>query len=177
MTDKVAVEIVEEETKDILVTTSTGAVVKVLETPAHLLQRVWEKYPEPKVPQQTIKEGDREWVEDNPDDPDYLAAVEARTLNVYSASSNIILLKGIEVVSLPEGVSDFDHDKAWIEEYEVMMLDIPESRAARYLEWIRYRVAPRIDDLAAIQDAESKALGVTKEAVDAAEASFRDNSG
>jgi hypothetical protein len=79
----------------------------------------------------------------------------------------------IDIVSLPEGMLDFDQDTEWLEEYAALGFSIEFSnRLERKLEWLTYRVIVSNADMAKIQDLSTKLSGVTDEQLKAAEATF-----
>lgn len=151
-------------------TTSVGVVLEVYNPPAMALrdkQRQLEKA-KPKVPVVYLESKGRE--EENPNDPDYIQAMndfnEQLGLELYNAA----VLLCVKVKMVPAGVTECDDD-SWVEDFEVIGMPIPNGRA-RYLAWIKYIAAPAASDMAAIENAITRAAGVAEEDVAEAAASF-----
>ncbi len=156
------------------VRTSTGALLRVSSPPDRLIQALWRKYPEPRVPMIERKDGTKTTLEPNPDDPAYLQAREERVWLVNDGIERITFLKGVEIVELPEGVPPFDKDDGWADEYEDLLgYPPPEKRTARYMEWLNYRIVPNSADMNLITEVIRELSGVDEEDIEAAEESFR----
>lgn len=163
-----------DEEKTRFLTTTTGAKIEILTPPDRLIQALWRKYPEPRVPMIERKDGSRTALEPNPDDPEYIRAVNDRTLLINDGVERITLLKGIRILELPPDVPAFENDEEFAEEFEDLMGYPPATqRTARYLEWLSYRILPASSDMLDIQRVAFEIIGVDAEDVAAAEDSFR----
>lgn len=159
--DEVVGKVVEEAEEQVQdeVTLSSGAVVRAKRVPDNLLLAWQRQHQTPKPPIVTIEqEGRRPRREENPNDPDYLQAVETYQIEVAAAMTDFIHLTGMEIVSLPEGMKPFEEDDEWEEELEAVGLTVPAGKASRRLLWIRYKVAPSSDDLSLISSVYSQAV-------------------
>jgi len=156
------------------VTLSNGARVLCKALPNSMLSRIWTQFPEPKPPMVEIESGGKRWKEPNPDDPEYIAALRERTLNISEAVQRLTLLRGVEVVGLPEDIKPFEEDDDWLEELAWLGVVVPTSPAARYVEWLRYRVITTADDYEKIQSMCNRLSGVTEEDIAEAEKLFPD---
>lgn len=151
----------------------TGAVVRVHPMKDRVAFKLYQLYPEPKPPVVHISQNGKEWDEANPNDPYYLAAKEKYRVDTYQAYMKLVLMTCIEIVSLPEGMPDFEKDTEWLEEYAALGFSTEFSnRLERRLEWLTYRIIVSNADMSKIQDLSTKLSGVTDEQLKAAEATF-----
>lgn len=163
-----------EETKEELVTLSSGAQVRAKRVPDNLVLTLHRQNPAPKPPIVEIREeGRRPRREENPNDPDYVQALETYQLEIANKMTDLILLAGMEVVNLPKGMDEYDAEGEWVEELEAMGLDVPLGKASRRLLWIRYQVAPLATDLETISSVYARVAEVSEEGVEAKEEQFQ----
>jgi len=160
-------KIIEEEPME-LMTLSSGAVIKPKRLPELMLNRLWAQFPSPLPPEVEIKKGGKTWTEPNYDDPAYKRAVSRRAVDIGESTLKLMLLKAIEIVTLPPGVKPFEEDQEWKEDYEALGAEVPVSLTAQRLEWLRYRILVNNTDFERVQDACLKLAGVKQEDVDAA---------
>ena len=153
--------------------TSTGAVVRVKRMPSHLLQAISTQYPEPKPPMVTTERGGKKFTEPNYDDPTYAQEVNDHGIRVGDVMLNLVLLRGMDMETLPAGVVPFDEDKDWAEEMRAVGFTIPENRTGRYLLWLRDKIAPALSDLEEIRKASQHLEGISEEDIQAAVERFR----
>ena len=74
--------------------------------------------------------------EENPNDPDYIAAIEERDTRVYRAGVDIALVMGTSCKDVPTGWYR-PEDKGWLDELPVGELEVDVSNEAiRYLNWL-----------------------------------------
>jgi hypothetical protein len=151
-----------------LVRTSTGALLRPKKLPDLLVQQLWSRFPIPQPPTVEVRGHGKTWREPNPDDPTYRRALQQRTLDVGEAMLRLTLLRGVEVVELPANVLPYEQDTEWLEDMEYLGVTLPESKAGRYVEWLRYRVVVTNEDFIALQRACTRLAGVTEEDVQAA---------
>lgn len=168
---------VQETKEEGTITLSNGVVVRPKRMPTAMLQRLWIQFPSPKPP---IKEfesaGGRKWREPNPQDPLYLAEVEERSAKLSDSFAKLVFLKAMEIVSLPEGMANFEEDDEWMEELELLGIELPTSTLARRMEWIRYRIVPTTEDYELVYNSATALAGVSEEDIEAAQDRFPDNS-
>jgi DNA-binding protein YbaB len=179
-TTKLAVKTAEASTelKELEVTLSSGAVVKVVPPKTRVLYRLYSENPAPKPPMVHMSMGGKELDEPNPNDPEYILDLAEHQTRIYEIYTKLIILTSVTVVSLPKGVLDFEHDKEWLEDLVAIGLSKEYvNRQERWLEWFFYRIAPEQEDVLSIQQASAKLQGVSEEKVDAAaEETFPNNS-
>lgn len=159
----------EAKPDDGLVTTSVGAVLRAKRLPDLLVQQIWARFPEPVPPTVEVTgAGGKKWREANPDDPAHRRAQQERTLAIGEAMLKMVLLRGVEIVQLPEGLPPFEEDTEWREDLEYLGAELPTSLAGQKVEWMRYRIVVTNEDLTALQEACNKLAGVTEADVAAA---------
>jgi hypothetical protein len=174
-TVKIAAQVVTADTQDAkdTLTMVTGAVVRVKPMKDRLAFKLYQMYPEPKPPINHITVEGKEWNEENPNDPEYIAALAAYRTSTYEAYTKILLMTCVEVVSLPDGVLPFDQDTEWIDEMKMLGFECNyANRLERWLDWLTYRIVVSSADQTRIQELASKLAGVTEEQIKAAEDSF-----
>jgi hypothetical protein len=165
--------------QDLIFVTSTGAKIQPEPTDENVVRKIFAEFPEPDPPIITVKDGSREYDQENRDDPTYLDA-RIRTLTLRGeAMLKVYMLRCATILELPEGVKPFSHAKnaPWVEEYEAYGFSLPETKTARKLEWLRMKIFPRSDDLQKLQDRSNLLSGVREEDIAETLASFRDSSG
>jgi len=165
--EELAEEVLEQaEVEEELLRLSSGAVVRPLQLPELLLRDLYDRDPRPQPPIVHIedKESGKSWNEENPDDPKYLQELQEWSGRMAEAVLNIILLRGLELVSLPEEAVPFE-DESWVEELELFGQRVPERGPIRKLMWLKSQVVLSSDDLDRCQEACLARSGVTEEAV------------
>ena len=170
--DTKVVAIVDGLAKPSTIVLSSGAEIKPLEIPDMLIQMLYSSFPSPKPPIVEIKSGGRTWVQDNPDDPRFAEAKTTRDQELSAAMINLVLLRGMEVITLPSSIPPVD-DLTWPDELALMGLAVPEFGAGRALVWLKRFVVPRSSDLAAVQSAALALSGATEEAITEAQDRFQ----
>lgn len=126
----------------------------------------------PKVPEVWIESKDRS--EPNPNDPDYIAALEDWNERTSIRMLDAAIILGTYHETLPEGFPE-PQSKAWASTFATIGIDIPKDGPERYLAWVRYRAAPTAEDISEILLATSRQAGVTEEDAADAAATFRDS--
>lgn len=147
------------------ITLSTGVVLKVKPVPKHFIFTVTSRFEKPAVPVYYNESKGRE--EENPNDPDYAEAVEMYVADVANAAVDVALLRGTEVVSIPDGFPDHN-SKYWKEEMEVLGMPLKTKERARYLAWIKAMVCPLEEDIEILMEIIGQHTGVSE--ADTAEA-------
>jgi hypothetical protein len=142
-----------------------------------MMQHLYSTMPTPKPPVVTIKNktpGGKDWEEENPSDPDYIDRKKEHVAKLFEASIRLMILKSLEIVSLPPDILPFEEDTAWLEEMEYIGMDMRNaSRTARWVEWVRYRVLVTGSDLEKFQDISNKLSSVDEKDVEATMETFR----
>jgi len=164
------------EVKDGKIQLSTGVVFKVVDVSPFAFNRVkaMMELERPSVPVVYIESKERE--EPNPNDPDYVAATENFDLKLTEKLTDMIILLGSELDTVPE---DFPNaqDERWTAKLEKLGINnIPsasEDQDGRYLAWVKLCAMRTFEDYSSLLVACSRSAGVTEEDVAEAASSFR----
>jgi len=150
---------------------STGVKIRILAvSPVLMSDIVGEamKY-RPKPPTNYIESLGRE--EENPSDPDYVEALNNWNGMVLLDVNNAYVLKGTEVIEMPNGFPDSD-DPSFLDDMRILNRPIDTPRQ-RYLAWIKYVAAPLGEDTAAIVREVGRLTGVSEVEVEEAIEGFQ----
>lgn len=164
-----------EESEEILdldeILLSSGVRLRLKPVSKHFMYGVTSQFPPPEVPLIHI-EGKKRPIE-NPDDPDYKQAVEDWILLIASASTDVVLLRGTEIIEKPESVIGPDSEE-WIDEMEVLGLKHSDNPRARYLYWLKAIAAPSDKDISDLMEVLGRLTGISELDVADAVERFRD---
>ena len=153
--------------------TSQGVVFRVRPVPPMLQQDVRRRFlAEQPVPPK-IKNDEKETLEENPSDPDYLRQMDAFYRDLGEAATAVLLTRGLELVEL--GGCEGPDDTEWAEDVrDITRLEVPEKGRRRFYCWLKYVALATQRDLQEAMRRVQRVSGITTEA-DAAEAaeSFR----
>ena len=158
--------------------TTSGGIVFRLKPVAPLLiidvQRRFKAPEPPKLPNYDKGEGDDAPLEENPNDPAYLRAVQEHNMQVGEASNAVFLTRGTEIVSIPDGIDKVD-DAEWADDVkEFAGLDVSAAGRRRYYCWLKYVALSSMDDFQGLLSKLTSLGGVTLESeVQSAEETFR----
>ncbi|GAF79299.1 unnamed protein product [marine sediment metagenome] len=153
-----------------IVTLSSGVRLKIRAVPRNFIFAVTAKFEKPKVPRYMNEQKGKE--EENPNDPNYLDATEKYLLNLADASNNVVLLRGTEIVGIPDDVPGPD-SKQWKEEMTVLEMSMIDNKRARYLAWVKGIAAPLESDINGLFTEIGRLTGVSEEDVAQAAERFR----
>lgn len=168
------------EDKSIL-TMSTGVQFKIKPISQSGLASISERYSrtKPRPPVHFVESKGRDEV--NESDPDYLDDFYSWQTSLAMAVNNYLLLRGTEVIYVPENIMHFESDE-WREEMEIIGVE-PKNTRACYLEWIKMVAAPLNDlekhggiaksEIAKLLYAIGRLSGTAQEDVEEAVNSFR----
>lgn len=156
---------------------SNGIVFKVKAVPPLLIMDVQRKFippMPPKLPNFDKGEGSDAPLEENPNDPTYVRELAEHNQRVGEASNAIFLTRGVEVVSIPDGVERLD-DAGWAEDIqEFTDIVVPAVGKRRMYCWMKYVALTSMDDFQGLLNKIMTVGGITSEAdVVNAEQSFR----
>lgn len=140
-------------------TLSSGVRLKLKPVSKHFIYGVTATFEPPSVPLVHI-DGKKRPIE-NPDDPDYQEAVDAWIADVANASTDVVLLRGTEIIEKPDHIMGPD-DPEWIEEMIVLNVPMHDNRRARYLFWLKAVAAPADDDIRNLMEALGRLTGVAE---------------
>ena len=155
---------------------SNGIVLGTKRMPPGIIRRLMQALPEPTVPVVPIAEKDgRE--EENPNDPDYLRALEACYNARIEASMMATITFATYLVSVPEGMQRPEDDE-WVEEMQRVGIEPKvETPLGRYIEWLQLYALAGSDDWTRTGMAAAVRAGVLEQDVLDAVNYFRDNAG
>lgn len=154
--------------------TSRGAVLKLQPVTNMILNNITRERPQPKVPRVFIEAKGRE--EENPNDPDYLEAMNNYNYEIGMLAIDISVALGTALdLDEPQAVDlIFPQEEEWRAGLIFIGLTPSELGPARYVDWIKYYATTSITELQALHEAVRSLSGyVTESAVQAVEDSFR----
>lgn len=160
------------EEPDIFVAES-GVVLKLKKVNGLIISELGRKIKEPRVPKVYIEDKGRE--EENPNDPDYLEALQDVAHQRAMLTIDTYYALGTEPKSIPENIKAIE-DTDWSEDLAVIGLEVPTSGRGRYLAWLKYYILTQEEALGSLLIKCTRySGGVTEEDVEAATATFRNN--
>ncbi len=117
------------------VTLSSGIKLKLKPVSQTLLRRAIAKLDKPSVPKWLNPNTNIE--EENPNDPDYLDALEEYRLALFDATCRVLFVVGTECESVPEGYFR-PEDDGWVQQVTAVLGESPDisDEVRRYMEWI-----------------------------------------
>jgi hypothetical protein len=152
---------------------SSGVEVKAKAVPPLVIMQVMSQFKAPEPPMWKDPKLGREVP--NYDHPDYKKAVDEHQILTSEAQANVLLVFGVEIVSVPDGVEEVK-SKDWIEKLELAGIEtFPKSKNWRNLQWLKTVAATDANDLMKITTAVGRLSGVTEADVATAEATFQGN--
>ena len=152
--------------------TSNGCVLELRGVPSFVTLAVLKAHPKPPVPIIMIEDKQRE--EENPNDPNYIQALNQYNEELATLTSDVYLANGVKIKSVPDDYLPLDDDE-WIEPLEFSGIQFPHDGIGRRVAYLKYYLLAD-EDIAKVTTAVAIAGGVvTEEQVDQAAESFRDN--
>jgi hypothetical protein len=151
------------------ITLSTGVVLRVQAVPAWKLNELSLQIVRPDIPKITV-DGDR--VEENPQDPEYLKAMQRYEQEMSEKMNEYFIVFGTEIETIPESFQKLE-DKIWKEKLQWSGTEIGEGAIAVYLAWVKYIAAPTMDDIRIIISEVGRRSGVSEVDVQTAAKNFR----
>jgi hypothetical protein len=150
---------------------STGVKLRILKVAPVLLSDIVGEQMKfrPKPPVNYIESLGRE--EENPDDPDYIEALNNWNAMILLDINNAYVLKGTEVISKPKKFPGPD-DPDFLDEMRILGRPV-ETNRQKYLVWIKYVAAPTEEDTAAIVREVGRLTGVSEAEVEEAIEGFQ----
>jgi hypothetical protein len=115
-------------------TSNSGVVLQLSRPNPNLIDKAMEKFTAPKVPE--VFDEEFQANKPNPDDPDYVAAVEQYTHDTLGVVTDIYV-SHIEVVTCPSNISPV-HETDWEEDVTMFGITVPPRGRARILAWLNY---------------------------------------
>lgn len=156
---------------------SNGIVLTLKPVPPFLMSAVLNEFKDPEVPTVYMEEKGRD--EPNPNDPDYLKAVEEVSKKQDKAIGDLLLSVGTSVKSVPDGYFPPESDE-WIKQIEFaseitganILID-KENPIKRYLYWLRFYAIETQSDFSVINTMAYSLGGIRENEVQEVVDSFR----
>lgn len=115
---------------------SNGVVLKLKRVSRFAIVEAGRKIPVPKVPTTYVADKDRQ--EENPNDPDYIAALAESNYQRSMMTITASLVLGTEIISLPKGMPGPEDDE-WYEVLDALDITVPkDNKRLRYSAWLKY---------------------------------------
>jgi hypothetical protein len=156
------------------ITLSNGIVLALKPIPPGYIERALEALEKPQPPVTKPFEG-KDIEEANPADPEYTAALEAHSKLVIETGTNVLLLVGTGILSIPEGVYSPEGDEWYDPEitgYFGIEVDTT-TKYDRYLSWLTMYALASQEDVVDVMAALTRRAGIGEEDAAAAVARFR----
>jgi len=154
-------------------TLSTGITLKLKPVPQAVIRRAASKVPRPVPPKFFVPDKDRE--EENPDDPDYLRAVDEWTAQQALAVQKVVYLMGTEPAMIPDG-AEGPQGQGWPEVplyLGIISEEELENPYLRYIAWLETYAARTEKDQLDLLTLPIQLAGITEQEVMNAITSFR----
>lgn len=155
-----------------LYTLSSGAVLRFKPVPPLAIREASLSVPLPAVPM--VKLEDREELEPNPNDPDYLEAIAEREAKQFYVIGELLMMVGTEIASLPDNVEPIESDE-WLEPFTLglgMKIDV-SNKYKRKLAWLRLYAIRTETEVTEVMFGITRITGTLELEVQRAAAAFR----
>jgi hypothetical protein len=155
-------------------TLESGVVIEFSKVSPFVIRKRLMLLKEPKVPTVMIEAKGR--AEENPFDPDYLAALASFREERGDLIIDCCVVLGSKLVSVPEGFPR-PEDQSWVDDLALIGLtDVPENPKLRYLYWVRNVAMAGVDDFSGMMKIINGQQGISEEEVMEAAKAFRSDS-
>ena len=123
-------------TQDNVYVSDSGVQLKLKRVNSFLVLQAQQQVEMPQVPVVYLEDKGRE--EENPNDPNYLRAVQEANIKRADRSINLLLGFGTEVLNpLPQGIADVA-DEEWVTDLtEMLGVEIPTNKKLRHAYWLK----------------------------------------
>ena len=164
-----------DETQDTL-RLSTGVVLRLRTPSAMVVESSFREAQKkkPKPPRTYIEAKGRE--EENPSDPDYLAALKQWKLDVGMRGLRALIPSGTTLESFPDDLPGPD-GKDYVDLMASMTLDPGAGRFTRYVQWVLHVACAGVDDIDKLSNTLQRLIGVSEEDVAKAQSTFQGDEG
>jgi hypothetical protein len=161
--------------------TTNGIVFRLKPVAPMLIMDAQRRFKEPvppRLPNFDKGEGSDAPLEENVNDPVYMRAMEEHRQQIAEVANAIFLTRGVEIVSVPDGIDGVD-DEEWAAEVEEFAgLSVPKVGRRRMYCWLKYVALTSMIDFQGLMNKLTTLGGITIEQdVQEAEASFRPDEG
>jgi hypothetical protein len=150
-------------------TTERGVILKYRKISTDVVRRAWTAIPIPKPPDVWIEDHGR--YEPNPVDPGYNNEVSLYNNKVSECIQQIIMMRAVDVFSIPDGVPGPESDE-WFEGLEEYF-SIPNGKLARKAMWLLDYILSDTEINEIVQDISKLSGMIAEDKVDEAANSFR----
>ena len=155
-----------------IVTLSTGVKLKCSKVPEWMVADIYDEFNKKRPPIPVYFNDRKGREEPNPNDPNYLAAIEDWELEVAMALNNALIIAGTEIESIPKSMHGPDN-KDWLNKMSAMGRPVYNEYLA-YLQWIKYYAGPSaIEDTRIILEVVGRLSGIRESDVEAAARRFQ----
>lgn len=159
------------DNKSGLVELSSGVKLTPIQIPNMIYMEVMSRFSRPSVPRFFNEDTGRE--EENPNHPDYTAAVEKWQTEMSKAVIDLMIVFGTEFHSCPDS-AEGPNSKKWQRRLNAAGISVPDDEFGRYLLWVKTIAAPKNEDMELIMLEVGRLSGVVENDVQDAVGSFRD---
>jgi hypothetical protein len=163
----------DDEELSSVVKLNNGITVRVKPLPDLLVQRLYTQYDMPEPPMVEVESNGKTWEEKNYNDPAYQDEVTRYTMRIAAGITNLMLLRGFEVLEKPDHIPDYEDDDTWELELELVGVDIPSDTHRKRLMWREYRLLENSYNMDLVQTRSQKLSGVSEEDIVRAQERFR----
>ena len=156
-------------------TSESGLKLKLKKVSRYIALEIGNKIPVPDVPTWVNEDKGRE--EENPNDPDYLKAVQKANYDRAMLVTTSTIALGTEITTLPTDMVGPDDDE-WLEVLEALDIQVEvKNKRLRYCAWLKYIGLPNGTEFDELTMKVLRYSGlVSEEDVQKAQDSFRSSS-
>lgn len=167
-----AAKVAEEQPKQKdTITLSNGIILLCKQVPMLTVRYALTAIPKPEPPVIHNEEKGRSEVWEG--DPAYQAALSRWEEQVGDTTFNVMLMLGTQIEHMPEGIDHPEHE-SWLETLEATGMSVNvDTKAARYLSWLRFYAISSNEDYGRISEAVARKSGLLERDVQASLQSFR----
>lgn len=155
-------------------TLSNGIVLTLRPIPPGIIERAVGNLKKPQPPKiKPFKDKDIE--EENPDDPEYQAALATHQSKALETGTNVLLIVGTQIKSIPDGLLG-PEENGWFDADLMAYLGVEvllDTKYDRYLSWLELYALASQTDVLKVLAAVTRRAGVGEEDTKAAVARFR----
>lgn len=153
------------------ITLSNGIVLRAKSFPRAVLRTALAAVPDPKVPTIHFEDGSDE---ENPNDPDYLAAWETVHGERLEVAARVILAMGLAIVHVPPGMYPPESD-VWVQDLESVGITADvKTPFRRWTQWLNLYAIPSETERVTVWFIAQRQAGMTEQEVIAAMRYFQD---
>lgn len=141
-------------------TSASGVKFKLKKVSAFAIKDAIAKIKDPVMPRFFNEGKGRD--EDNPADPDYIAAKDEAEYQRSMMGINVVIGLGTTVIDFGDYEEKPDADE-WVEKLELIGIDVPRSGIGRYMAWVRYSGVVSESEIADMTTIVGRLSGIVRE--------------